>query len=343
MSVVAKPVPMTMENILLIRFKSIGDVILTLPAVQAIRNNFPAAKITFLISKEHAGLLRGFREVNEVITLDRAALRSGNPLRVIPEFVGLLRRLRSGKFDLVVDFQGYGETAWITRFTGAPNRWGIVYSKGRAWAYTRGVTRQEAGVSQIADFNLAILKLNGLSIYPVSNQFCLPADSLMAARNFFAEQKLEASRPTLFIQAFTSSHHKNWPLEKYLAVAEHFRAGGVQVIFCGGPRDLEALRSVERAGYIIAAGFPLLTAAGIMQLSNVIIGGVTGLVHLAVAMQKRVVMLLDVPANEPGLPYQHQDWIVAPDEHTGLYDLKSEKVIAACRQAFNELGGNVSC
>ena len=69
-----------MENILLIRLKAIGDVILTLPAVQAVRDNYPAAKITFFTSKENAGLLRGFREVNEVIALDRAALRSGNPL-----------------------------------------------------------------------------------------------------------------------------------------------------------------------------------------------------------------------------------------------------------------------
>ena len=61
------------ENILLIRLKAIGDVVLTLPAVGALRENFPAAKITFLTSKENASLLRGFREVNEVMALDRAA------------------------------------------------------------------------------------------------------------------------------------------------------------------------------------------------------------------------------------------------------------------------------
>ena len=108
------------ENILLIRLKSIGDVVLTLPAVNAMRDNFPSAKITFLTSKENAPLLRGFSEVNEVISLDLAALRSGNPFRVLPELFGLLRRLRAGKFSLAVDFQGFGETAWLTRLTGAP-------------------------------------------------------------------------------------------------------------------------------------------------------------------------------------------------------------------------------
>ena len=332
-----------MENILLIRLKAIGDVILTLPAVQAVRDNYPAAKITFFTSKENAGLLRGFREVNEVIALDRAALRSGNPLRVVPEFAGLLRRLRAGTFDLVVDFQGYGETAWITRFTGARQRWGSVYGKGRAWAYTRGVTREETGNVQIADGNLAILKLNGLVTTPVRNQFCLPPDAEADARKFFAAQKLDPARPTLYVQAFTSSPHKDWPLEKYLAVAAHFRAAGVQVIFCGGPRDVEALRPAGRAGHVVATGIPLLTAAGLMQLSTLIIGGVTGLVHLAVAMQKRVVMLVEEPAVERGLPYQHPDWIVVPDENGVLLKVEPEKVIAACHQAFNESGGNVSC
>jgi len=46
----------TRENILLIRFKSIGDVLLTLPAVHAVRDNFPAAHITFFTVRENAPL-----------------------------------------------------------------------------------------------------------------------------------------------------------------------------------------------------------------------------------------------------------------------------------------------
>ncbi|MEI9962146.1 MAG: hypothetical protein WDM76_13740 [Limisphaerales bacterium] len=120
------------KNILIIRLKSIGDVALTLPAVNAIRGNFPPAKITFLTSKENADLLRGFREVNEVIVLNRAAFRTGSPMKVIPEFFGFLRQLRRGEFDLVVDLQGYGETAWFTRITGASQRWTQGYSSCRS-------------------------------------------------------------------------------------------------------------------------------------------------------------------------------------------------------------------
>ena len=85
------------ENILLIRLKSIGDVLFTLPAVHRVRENFPGAKITFLTSRENAPLLEGFREVDGVITLDRARFQSGNPMAILSEAFSLFRRLRAGK------------------------------------------------------------------------------------------------------------------------------------------------------------------------------------------------------------------------------------------------------
>lgn len=328
-------------NILLIRLKSIGDVILTLPAVHALREHCPSANITFLTSQENALLLRGFREVNEVIALDRAALRSGNPLKMTGEFFSLLKKLRAGKYSLVVDFQGYGETAWLARLTGAANRWGSVYSTGRAWAYTQGVTRDDR--LQIADVNLTLLQQCGVKISAVRNEFHLPPESLAAARDFFASQNLNFARPTLFIQAFTSSPHKNWPLEHFLALATHFRALGTQVIFACGPREAEKLQPAREAGFVVAAGLPLLTAAGLMQLSTVIIGGVTGLIHIAVAMQKRVVMLVGWPQIEPAFPYQHKDWAVVPDSGEGTGNIKLAKVMTACELAFSKSAGNVSC
>ncbi len=330
-----------MDNILLIRLKSIGDVILTLPAVHVVRENFPAARITFLTSRENAALLRGFQDVDETIALDRAALRTGNPLKMLSEITGLLRRLRGGKFSLAVDFQGYGETAWFTRITGAPQRWGSVYSTGRKWAYTQGVNRNNK--IQIADFNLSLIQQCGLKIGRIRNDFVLPPEPLAAARDFFAANQLDPRQPTLFIQAFTSSPHKNWPLEEYLKLAAHFRLLGTQIIFGGGPRDVTPLESARQAGFVVATGVPLMVAAGLVQLSTVTIGGVTGLLHLAVALKKRVLMLVGDPAREPGLPYQHKDWIVTPASGNGPTKIRPADVMAACTLALNEPSGNASC
>jgi len=327
------------ENILLIRLKSIGDVVLTLPAVHVLRENFPDAKITFLTSRENAPLLEGFREVDEVIVLDRAALK--NPRRAAPEFFRLLRRLRGGKFSRVVDFQGYGETAWLTRLTGAAQRWGCVQKASRRWAYTQAPPLPER--MHPAAVYLQILNDCGLKTVPVQNQFRLPPAALAGARQFFADQKMAGDRPVLFLQPFTSSPHKNWPLENFLAVARHFRGQGVTVIFGGGPADRDRLESARKENFPVAAGVPLLVTGGLMQLAALTVGGDTGALHLAVAQGKKVLMLLHrLHAGSP-IPFQHPDWLLAPPPAGNIADISVDAVIAACSPSFSGPAGNASC
>jgi ADP-heptose:LPS heptosyltransferase len=329
------------ENILLIRLKSIGDVLFTLPAVHIVRGNFPGAKITFLTSRENAPLLEGFREVDGVITLDRARFQSGNPLAILAETFSLFRRLRHGKFSLVVDFQGYGETAWLAWLSGAPQRWGSVYGPGRRWAYTRGVTRNER--IHHVDRYLSLLEQCGLRPGKILNEFVLPDGALNEARQFFAAHNLDAAKTTLFIQPFTSSPSKNWPLENYISIAGHWRSHGVQVLFGGGPSERAALERVRQAGFPVSAGVPLLVTGGLMKLSSLILGGDTGALHLAVAMGKRVAMIRNSIAPGSPYPYPHPDWAVIATNERDVSSIETGAVIEACTRAFTEQVGNTSC
>jgi 3-deoxy-D-manno-octulosonic-acid transferase/heptosyltransferase-1 len=315
-----------MENLLVIRLKAIGDVVFTLPALGALREHFPRARITFLTSKENADLLRGFPPVDDVIALDRAALRSGRPWKMGAEFFGLLRRLRAGNFSLVVDFQGFGETAWLARITGAPLRWGSVYGPGRRWAYTRGLVREDR--LHPAEWNLQLLDRCGVPCRQVRNEFVLPAEAVAAARNFLAENSLDPARPTLVLQPFTSSPEKNWPLDNYLAVARHWRALGVQAVFAGGPAERDRLATARAEKFCVAAGTPLLVSAGLVQLAALTLGGDTGLGHLAVAQGRRVVMLM--MHNRPGacVPFQHPDWALVPAQSGGIDGITVAQVLA---------------
>jgi ADP-heptose:LPS heptosyltransferase len=324
----------TNENVLLIRLRSIGDILLTLPAVHVVRDNFPGAKIAFLVSKEFVPIIAGFRDVDEVIALDRALYRRGNPKAIIVETFSLLRRLRRKKFSLAVDFQGYGETALLTWLTRAPRRWGSVYQPARGWAYTHGVRRDS--LIHPAEWNISLLGQCGLQRGQVRNEFVLPDSALDEARRFFAAQGLDTAKPTLFVQPFTSSPHKNWPLENYLALAGHWRERGLQILFGGGALELAALDPARDAGYPVAAGAPLPVAAGLMGLCSLIVGGDTGLLHLAVAMGKRVVMLMGPTAQSS--PFRHPDWAVRPPSGQAVSSIVAGTVIDACRQAFADIG-----
>jgi ADP-heptose:LPS heptosyltransferase len=320
------------ENILLIRLKSIGDILFTLPAVHVMRENFPDAKLHFLVSKEYAPLLRGFPGIDEIVPLDRAVLRSKNPQAVCGGLFQLLRRLREPPFSLAVDFQGYGETEFLAWWSGAPERWGGVYHPPRGWTYTQAVPHEKK--IHPAGQTLLVLQQCGLQIGKIRNEFILPGDALNEARRFFAANKLDENKPTLFIQPFTSAVKKDWPLENFLKLAWHFHSRDVQIIFGGGPDERTALETARAAGFVVAAGTPLLVSAGLMKLSTVSVGADTGLLHLAVAMNQRIVMLM--LSNAPGTthPFQHADWTVTPPAGKMVSEIPTEAVIAACGNVF---------
>jgi ADP-heptose:LPS heptosyltransferase len=322
-------------RILLIRLKSIGDILFTLPAVHVIRENFPGAKITFLVSREHAPLIEGFRDVDEVLPLDRAIYRQGNLKAIATGTLALLRRLRRGQFSLTVDFQGYGETALLTWYTRAPERWGNVHHTMRRRAYTRSV-RPDLRIHP-AEANVVLLQQCGLPVARIRNEFVLSETALEEARRLIAAQGIDDAQRVLFIQPFTSGARKNWPLENWLALARHWRRNGVQVLFGGGPAEREALEPVRRAGYPVSAGASLLVTAGLMRLCTLTVGGDTGLLHLAVAMNKRVVMLM-ASTRARTLPFQHADWAVIPPERQSVGRIETGTAIEACARAFAGLG-----
>ena len=234
----------------------------------------------------------------------------------------------------MADFQGYGETELLAWLSGAPERGGIVYKAGRGWMYT--VTSARIFSGHPAGWNLDLLRQLGLNPGALRNQYTLPADALAAAREFFTDQKLDPLRPTLFVQPFTSNRSKNWPLEYFVEVARQWRARGRHIIFGGGPNEREALEPARAAGFVVAAGTPLLASAGLMQLSTVVAGADTGLLHLAVAMGRRVVMVMH--ASSPGTyhPFQHADWAVTPPPGKPVADIPISLVMTAIEQAFVE-------
>jgi ADP-heptose:LPS heptosyltransferase len=328
------PVPIK-ANILLIRLKSIGDILFTLPAVHRVRAACPEARISFLVSREFAPLLEGFRDVDAVIALDRARFRRRNPGVVFAEALSLLRQVRRPGFSLAIDFQGYGETALLTWWTGARQRWGMVSRPGRKWAYTRGVNR--APQQHPADGFLSLLDDCGLASRLIFNQFLLPAHAAEAARQFFHSHALDPTRPSLFIQPFTSSPPKDWSLEGYLAVARFWRERGRQVLFGGGPAERSALEPARQSGFPVSAGASLLATAGLMGQSTLVLGGDTGLLHLAVAMGKRVVMLIGSVSPGSAHPFQHPDWTVTPTASQQVATISTDAVEQACERALTEL------
>lgn len=118
-------------SILIVKLSSMGDVLHTLPAAQAIRAAFPQATLGWAVQSAHAELLRGQPMLDHVITWDRGARGS---------FLSFIRRLRAVRWDVAIDFQGLLRSAIVARLSGARRRIGFAPTRERAhWLYNDGV------------------------------------------------------------------------------------------------------------------------------------------------------------------------------------------------------------
>jgi heptosyltransferase I len=114
------------RSILIIKPSSLGDIVHTLPAVAAIREAHPDAEITWVINPEWAALLRGNPDVNHVHIFPRGEFAALNAPRTLWPWIKKTRSLRP---DVALDFQGLLRSALIGKITGAPEFWGM--SDGR--------------------------------------------------------------------------------------------------------------------------------------------------------------------------------------------------------------------
>ena len=99
-----------------------GDVILSLPALRAVRERFPAAHLTAIVGKSAAGIIEIAGVFDEKIIVDRVALRDGKKLRSINQIRKIVGDVRRRKFDFIIDFHSLSETNLLGFVAGAKRR-----------------------------------------------------------------------------------------------------------------------------------------------------------------------------------------------------------------------------
>src|ERR1700674_2316989 len=110
------------RNILVIDFGQLGDVVLSLPALRAIRERFPRAKITVAVGKPGAEVVNLSGYSDATLVVDRVSLRDGfKPVSVL-RLIKLVKDIRGKKFDFVIDLHSLSETNLLGFLSGAPKR-----------------------------------------------------------------------------------------------------------------------------------------------------------------------------------------------------------------------------
>jgi heptosyltransferase-2 len=283
-------------NVLLVRFSSIGDIVLTTPVVRAIRARHPGARISYLVREDLADLVRHNPRIDQVITWPHRA-----PLRP------LARQLRQQEWTHRIDLHGSIRTRMLRLLVGGQWRG---YPKHRGRRSLLIATRRRWGGHLgpvVSRYALAARELD-ITLDDRPAEVFISVEAEQAASRFLDSHGLGRTRRLLALVPGAAHFTKRWPVEHWEALVDRL-APNNDLVILGGPaeRDLGvalALRAGHRAANA-AGAFSLLGSAAVLRKSAAVVAGDTGLMHLASAVGTPVVAMYGPGVEEFGFfPWQ---------------------------------------
>jgi len=289
------------RNILVIDFGQLGDVVMSLPALRAIREKFPYAKITIAVGKPGKELLGLCGYANEILEVDRVSLRDGPTLISIGCIAKFVAQVRKQKFDFVIDLHSYYETNILGFLSGAPHR---LYSRreNRSLDFLSNFKPQparESTTAHLIDRYLDILKPLGIENVPrIPVLKTSPADD-KAVEGMLKKEKAQSRELLVGMFPGAGNASRVWPLEKFAEVADHLiRNDRVRVVVFAGPEEralVPQMRAVFPTGTIFFDRLTVAQLASAQARLTLFISNDTGPAHIAAAVGTPVVVILDRP------------------------------------------------
>ena len=325
------------RNILVIDFGQLGDVVFSLPALRAIRERFPLAKITVVAGKPSSEIVDMSRSADEVITVDRVALRDGfKPLSVVRIFQ-VVKDLRRRQFDFVIDLHSLSETNLIAFFSGAPKRL-FQRRPGRSLDFLANfdpkppIDRNDPD-QHLVDRYLDVLKPLGISDAPRLPKLTTTADDDRAIDAILRKAKADAGAPLVGLFPGAGHPGRCWPLERFAELADFLiRNDGVRPIVFAGPEERDAVQLARR---LFPEATVFLEKLSIRQLAAaqarlaVFVSNDTGPVHIAAAVGTPVVVLIGRATPHAYVPLASSQRLIFSQ---GVHTIDVEKVYAATRE-----------
>ena len=307
---------MESHNFLILRLSAVGDVIRTLPAVKALKENFPSSHITWIIEESSMNFLESQPGIDEVILFPRRRWARGiksvkGIQKTLKEMGNFVANLRGKKFDVVLDFHGILKSGLLSYLSGAPKRIGFDRQSSKEGNFLFSNVKVSLPGQRLSRFerNFTLLKGLGLEAKGFYHTLHIPREDQNYIESYFKKIPFTLKKPLIAIHPGTSpkTAYKRWMPEQYSLLADRLiRELGASVIFTWGPGELdwvEGIRKGMEEASLLAPRTETLTQLGeIFRRCNLYVGGDTGPMHIASFVDVPVVAIYgptDPVVNEP--------------------------------------------
>lgn len=264
----------------------LGDVVMSLPALAAVRRAYPDAHLAVLVRAELASFFAGSSWVDEVVPYSVAA-----GLRGLADRFGVVRRIRAGRFDLAVLLPRSFQSALWVALAGVPERAGFV-ADGRGMLLTRRARRSPdlRRRHQMNDYLAMLRQTLGIEAesLPAVPDVHEPYRAAMAAWLASRRRRPQGKLVALAVAA-AYGPAKEWPVAHFAETIDRLeRDFGAECVLVGAPGERGKSEEVARAtrgGALVAAGQTSVgEAVALLSLCDGFAGNDSGSMHVAAAL-----------------------------------------------------------
>ncbi|MGE5189700.1 MAG: lipopolysaccharide heptosyltransferase II [Gemmatimonadota bacterium] len=282
-------------RILVMRYRFIGDTILTVPFLRNLRRAHPDAVIDLMVAPYSSDVLAGMPYVNEFVVYDPPTVHADSggrhaTLRAKARFVADLRRRR---YDKVYVLKRSFSSAAIAFLAGARDRIGFD-TEGRGFLLTRRVPYRH-DQHEVRNF-LDVLRADDVEIVDDHLEAWLSAREQAFADEFLAARGFRGAGPLVGIHPFTANPARAWHEDGFIETANALgRDHGARAIVFGGKRDREPAAAFESRivpAPVMAVGITgLRESMALLSRCALLVCNDSGIMHMAAALGVPVVVI----------------------------------------------------
>jgi ADP-heptose:LPS heptosyltransferase len=271
-------------NVLFVRTDGVGDLILTLPAATALKQQRPDVRLSYLVSRYAAPVLEHHPDVDEILFNPGA------------ENLGARRRLLGQGFDAVVFFKPYRDWFWsayragIRRRIGTGYRWYSFLLSDRVYEHRSRFDKHES------EYNLNLLKPLGVTTMHLKppRLYVTPFEIKRAE-----EMLAGLTHPRVIVHP-GNIYARNWTSDHYFDLTRELRTHGFRVILTGSEQEWKNFNRPECEAYFANSGvlnlmgrLNLRQFIAVISQCDLVVSGSTGPMHAAAALDVFTVSLFD--------------------------------------------------
>lgn len=289
----------SVQRILIVKLRHHGDLLLTTPVINTLRQNYLDAQIDILLYQETQDILASNAALSQIFVIDRQWKKQGTKAHLGHE-LNLIQQLKAQRYDLVVNLADQWRSALIARLTGARIRLGFDLPKRRGFlwrhCHTQLVSVAEHAHLHTVEQNLSLLQPLGLpTVNPQVTMSYQPQD-WQASQQLLQQQGVTGSY--IVVQPTSRWFFKCWREEKMAATISALQAEGHQLVITSGPDAKEKnmvaqiLALCPQQGVVSLAGqLTLRQLAALIDHAKLFIGVDSVPMHMAAALQTPCVAL----------------------------------------------------